>query len=63
MNDKNSDLKSKDSDDNNVKKQPKEELLNEEKVFFDGSDSYNSHDSCEEIKNPQTQKNCLDTYL
>ena len=63
MNDKNSDLKSKDSDDNNVKKQPKEELLNEEKVFFDGSDSYNSHDSCEEIKNPQTQKNCFDTYL
>ena len=63
MNDKNSDLKPKDSDDNDIKKQPKEELLNEEKVFFDGSDSYDSHESCEDIKNPQTQKNCFDSYL
>ena len=63
MNDKNSDLKPKDSDDNDIKKQPKEELLNEEKVFFDGSDSYDSHESCEDIQNPQTQKNCFDSYL
>ena len=44
-------------------KEPKEELLNEEEVFFDGSYSYDSHESCEDIKNPQTQKNCFDTYL
>ena len=63
MNDKNSDLKPKDSYDNEINKKPKEELLNEEKVFFDGSDSYDSHESCEDIKNPQTQKNCFDSYL
>ncbi|WP_193741807.1 MULTISPECIES: TolC family protein [Prochlorococcus] len=63
MNDKNSNFKSKDSDDKNIKKQPKEDLSNEEKVFSDRSDSYDSHESCEDIKNPQTQKNCFDSYL
>ena len=63
MNDKNSNFKSNDSDENNLKKQPKEDLLIEEKVFFDGSDSYNSPDSCDEIKNLQIQKNCFDAYL
>ena len=63
INDKNSNFKSKDSDENNIKKQPKEDLLIEDKVIFDGIDSYNSSDSCEEIKNPQNQKNCFDQYL
>ena len=63
MNDKNSNFKSNDSDENNIKKQPKEDLLIEEKIFFDGSDSYNSPNSCEEIKNPLIQKNCFDAYL
>ena len=32
-------------------------------VFFDESDSYDSDESCDEIKNPQIQKNCLDSFL
>ena len=63
LNDKKSNSKLKDLDDKNTKKQPEEDILNEEKVFFDGSDSYDSDGSCDEIKNPQIQKNCLDTFL
>ena len=50
INDKNFNFESKDSYENNIKKQPKEGQLIEEKVIFDGIDSYNSYDSCEEIK-------------
>ncbi len=63
LNDKKSNSKLKDLEDNSIRKQPEEDLLPEEKVFFDGNDSHNSFDSCESIKNPQTQKNCLDSYL
>ena len=63
VNDKNTDLNSKDSSDNNIKKQSKEDLSKEKKEFFDGSDSYKSLDTCDEIKDTQTQKNCLDSYL
>ena len=62
--DKNSDLESNDFDDNEIKKQPEiYNSSNEEEVFFDGSDSYDSYGSCDEIKNPQIQENCLDSFL
>ena len=63
LNDKKPNSKLKDPDDNNIKKQTEEDLLTEEKVFFDGIDSYDSDGSCDEIKNPQIQKNCLDSFL
>ena len=57
-------IKLKDFDDNKIKKQPEIDVLsNKEDGFFDGSDSYDLDESCDEIKNPQIQKNCLDSFL
>tara|TARA_Y100000994_G_C15369056_1_gene308266 strand:- start:30 stop:566 length:537 start_codon:yes stop_codon:yes gene_type:complete len=64
INNKNSDLELKDFDDNKIKKQSEiDDPSNKKGVFFEESDSYDSDSSCDEIKNPQIQENCLDSFL
>ena len=49
--------------DSTIRKSNKEENLKQQNKNLNEDKLYDSFDSCEEIKNSQSQKNCFDSYL